>query len=158
MSLDRATTALAAAALLTAVVYGPLVPAVELSRDPQAGQPVFDGFGENEGLGTTHQLSYRVVEQPTTAAVADGQLSVPPATVALAAGETPVTLRYQLRVGDRSVDRIAVVPAGEARTVSVPLAATVEEPPSSVELRIAALTDEDRYELYNATLAVADDE
>lgn len=157
MSSDRATTALAAAVLLTAVVYGPLVPAVELARDSQADQPVFDAFDENEGLGATHQLSYRVVEAPTTATVAGGQLSVPPATVALAAGDEPVTLRYQLRVGDRSIDRTAVVPAGEARTVSLPLAATVEAPPASVELRIVALTGENRYEAHNATLAVVED-
>jgi hypothetical protein len=157
MSLDRGTTALAAAVLLTALAYGPLVPAVELPLDSQADDPVIEGFGGNREVGTTHQLSYRVVEEPTTVTVADGQLAVPPATVALAAGDEPVTLRYQLRVGDRSIRRTAVVPAGEARTVSLPLAAAVEEPPVSVELRIVALTNENRYEVYNATLGVVDD-
>jgi hypothetical protein len=154
MSLDRATTALAAAALLTAVAYGPLVPAVGLPADPRADQPVFEGFAENQGVGTTHQLSYRVVETPTTATVTDGTLSVPATTVAVEAGETPVTLRYQLRVGDRSVERTAVVPAGEARTVALSPTVAVEGAPSEARLRVVAATEDSSYRLHNGTVVV----
>jgi hypothetical protein len=93
MSLDRATTTRAAATLLTPVVHAPLVPAVELSRNPQAGQLVFDWLGDSEGLRTTHQLFDRIKQKLTSVTVADKQLPVPSATVALAAGDEPVSLR-----------------------------------------------------------------
>jgi len=156
MSLDRGPTALVAAALLTAVVYGPLVPAVGLPADPRADQPVFEGFAENQGVGTTHQLSYRVVETPTIATVADGTLSVPATTVAVEAGETPVTLRYQLRVGDRSVERTAVVPAGEARTVRLSPTLSVDSAPAEARLRVVAVTEEASYRLHDGTVVIED--
>jgi hypothetical protein len=105
MTHDRGTVALTVAVLCTAVVFGPLVPAVD------------------------HRLSDRVVTAPQTATLADGVFATPP--IVVAAGETPVTLRYQLQVDDRSTERTVVVPAGEARTITRTLALRTDAPPNT---------------------------
>lgn len=152
MSLNRGTTALAAAALLKAVVYGPFVSAAGLPSDPRAEEPVFKGSPKNQGAETTHWLSYRVVKTPAT--VVDGTLPAPATTVVVNAGVTPVTLRYQLRVGDRSTKRTAVGPAGEARTVTLSPTLTTNSVPAEARLRVVAVTGDSSYQLHNRTVVI----
>jgi hypothetical protein len=139
-TLDRATVALATAASATAVAFAPTVPAVELPADSRADDPAFDGSGGNGALDATRRLSHRVVTAAGNAPLADGVVPAAPTTAAVAAGDAPVALRYQLRAGDRSTNRTVVVPAGEARTVAEPPEFAAGDPPSTVTLRVTATT------------------
>lgn len=156
MNHDRGTVALATAVLVTAIVLGPLVPAVDLPRDARDGEPLYGGFADEAGVGVDHRLSYRVVAAPTNATLADGVLTTPPATVAVAAGDAPVTLRYQLRVGDRSTERTVAVPAGEARTISRALELETENA-SDATLRVVAVTDDSIYTVHEGPLETDDE-
>ena len=144
------------AALLTAVVYGPVVSAVGLPADPRADEPVFDLYGEDQGVETNHRLSYQVTETPATATVTNGTLTVPATTVAVDAGVTAVTLRYQFRVGNRSVERTDVVPAGEARTVTFSPTLSVDSARDEARLHVVAVTEENSYQLHNGTVVIDD--
>lgn len=158
MTTDRAPTlALAAAVVVTAVVFGPAVPAVDLPRDGAAAEPVFDGFAETGELGVSERFSYSVGATPATASVANGVVSTGPATVTVAAGDDPVALRYRLVVGDRSANRTVVVPAGETRTVTESLTLDAGQRPDSATLRIAAVVDGTDYSLHTDRIEVAAD-
>ncbi len=152
MGFDRTTPAFAAAVLLVAVVYGPLFPAVELPRDPQTDEPVIEGFGVENDLGVSHQLSYRVVGTPADATFDSGVVSAGPTTVRVAAGDDPVTVRYHLRTGNRTTVESVVVPAGEARTTAEPLILAVADRPASVTVRVTATTGGEPREVYTDTL------
>lgn len=152
MGLDRTTPALAAAVLLVAVVYGPLFPAVELPRDPQTDEPVFEGFGLEHDVGVSHQLSYRVVSTPADATFDSGVVSTGPTTVRVAAGDDPVTVRYHLQAGNRTTVESAVVPAGEARTTAEPLTLAAADRPANVTVRVTATTGGETREIYTDTL------
>lgn len=130
MTHDRGTVALTMVVLLAAVVFGPLVPAVD------------------------HRLSDWVVAAPQTATLADGVFTTPP--IAVAAGEPPVTLRYQLQVDDRSTERIVVVPAGEARTITRTLALGTDAPPNTT-LQVVAVTDDATYTVCEEQLTLTDE-
>jgi hypothetical protein len=156
MTHDRGTVALTMAVLLTAVVFGPLVPAVDLPRDARDGEPLYGGFADEAGVGVDHRLSYRVVAAPQTATLADGVLTTPPTTVAVAAGDAPVTLRYQLQVDDRSTERTVVVPAGEARTITRTLELETDAP-TNTTLRVVAITADATYTVHEEQLNLTDE-
>jgi hypothetical protein len=151
MNHDRGTLALATAVLITAVAFGPLVPAVDLAGDSRDAEPLFSGFSGGE-VDVEHRLSFRVVSAPTGASTVDGVTTAPPAIVTVAAGNAPVTLRYQLRVDDRSAERTAIVPAGEARTVTREL--SVGATADRATLRVTAETPDSTYLVHEADLEV----
>jgi len=130
---------------------------VELPRNDGDAEPLMGGFGE-AAVDVDHRLSFRVLAAPTNATTADGHTASGPVTVAVAAGETPVTLRYQFRVDDRSTERTAVVPAGEARTItrelSIRATANAHANTSTATLRVTAETPGSQYVVHEGDLEV----
>jgi hypothetical protein len=157
MTFDHGPAALAVAVALTAVVFGPLVPVVEMPGTGRGEQPVFDGFG-GHALGVDHRLSFETESMPTVATFTDGAVTTAPPTVVVATGDTSVTLRYQLRVDGRSTDATAVVPAGEARSVTRTLELSVKQRPDRVRLRVTVETNGEEYLVEERSLRVTDDE
>lgn len=162
MNVDRGTLALAVFVCAAALAFGPLVPAVDLPNDDRAGDPLYGGFAADADVGVHHQLSFQVRELPSTATVSRGKemdsVSVPGATVTVAAGESPVTLRYRLRNGERSWQTTAAVPAGAASNVTRSLNAT--GPSGSFDgnltLLVTAATDSNSYVVARTDLEVTE--
>ena len=145
---------LAAVVLVTALLFGPLIPAGELPPNAEAENPVFNGFSGSRGLGVSHQLSFQVLTAPTIASYADDAVTTTPMTVRVAAGDKPVTLRYQLVVDDRSTNQTVTVPAGEVHTASQSLSLATAEHPANATLRVFASTSEHTYTVHTDTLEV----
>ena len=147
----RVTSGLAVVVVATALVAGPLVPAVSYPTDPTANDAVYSGFGGNAGLELDRQLSYQLADEPTVT-VADGAVTAR-TTVTVQTGADPVALRYQLRNDTRSTIATATIPAGEVRTIT---RTTHLDATGQVQLNVTATTDGSLFVVHQSTFNVSD--
>ncbi|MDZ7746893.1 MAG: hypothetical protein U5K28_10445 [Halobacteriales archaeon] len=144
------TIGLAVAVVATAIVAGPLVPAVSYPTDSTASDAVYSGFGGDAGLELDRQLAYQLADEPTIT-VSDGVVETP-TTVTVQAGADPVALRYQLRNETRSTIETATVPAGEVRTVT---RTPRLEATGQLRLNVTATTDGSTFLVHHSTFNVS---
>lgn len=120
MQVDRFTAVTLTMIALIAVVSGPVVPAVDLTRDAES-QPLYRGLGES--LSVEQQGSYRTVSLPDRGQLVSAgdayTLDLPAAEIAVEAGDDPITVVGELHSDLGTWRTTRSLDAGERETVTL---------------------------------------